>query len=170
MLTRIAIATITISIACAITVVIPIAIMVGYTMLAIRMAAKFLDLPRRHITVAPAFFLSFVPPRRACLAAIAVLIAFAVTVAVSIGVVAIIIAIMGFNFVLVLVLFVAAAMAITMASLGMGAGRQGHAKDQRQQKLKEFGCHWGTLLPGKWQILCHSGWLSSYQGECYLSS
>ena len=136
-------------------------------MIAVRVAAELLDLPWRHIAIAPTRFLALVPSGRALFVAIAIAVVI-VAVMIPIGVVvAIFITIMGFVF--VFVLLVAATMAVTMATFGVGAGSQGHAKDQREQKLHNLGSHRGTLLPVKSQIVCHSGRFSSYQGESHVS-
>src|SRR5207302_58424 len=66
----------------AVSVAYAIAVVARYAMVTARVATKFFDLSRRDIAVAPAFFLSLVPTRRACLVAVTVMIAFAVTVTV----------------------------------------------------------------------------------------
>jgi len=127
-------------------IVVTIFVMVRYVFLAVGVAAKLLHLARRHIAIAPACLFALVPSGRAFFVAIAI----AVVVAIGV-VVAIVIAIVGFVliFVFVFVLLVAAAVAVSVASLGVGTGRQGHAEDQRQQKLHELGSHWETLLPDR---------------------
>src|SRR4051812_38189480 len=125
----------------AIAVVVSIAVVVGNVVMAVRMATELLHLPRRDIAISPTFFLALVPSSRTLVITIVI----TITVVVAIGV-TVVIAV----FVFVLVLFVVVtAVAVAVATLGVSAGRQGHAEDQRQQKLHESRSHCGTLLPAQ---------------------
>src|SRR5262249_3490010 len=108
-------------------IVITVAIMCQM-LLVVRVAAFLLHLTRRHVAIAPAFFLSLVPASGA-LVVVAIL-------------ALVVVAIMMLVFVSVLV-----KAAVPMATFRVGRGRQGQAEHQSHEELQELGSHWGTLLP-----------------------